>query len=74
RSGPAAATGRPGAPSSGSQAEGGIDYAFVPGTFYRVNAAAVIDNVAGEPFSGAHSDIRKPQVATLAAAAAAAHG
>lgn len=55
-------------------AEGGIDYAFVPGTFYRVNAAAVIDNVAGEPFSGAHSDIRKPQVATLAAAAAAAHG
>ncbi|MFD0409244.1 hypothetical protein [Kitasatospora sp. NPDC127116] len=55
-------------------AEGGIDYAFVPGTFYRVNAAAVIDNVAGEPFSGAHSDIRKPQVAALAAAAAAAHG
>ena len=27
----------------------------------------------GEPFSGAHSDIRKPPVAQLAAAAAAAH-
>ncbi|MBD0670478.1 hypothetical protein [Streptomyces sp. CBMA156] len=54
-------------------ADGGTDYAFVPGTFYRVNAAAVIDNVEGEPFSGAHSDIRKPQVAALATAAAAAH-
>ncbi|MFD4660880.1 hypothetical protein ACFWP2_35285 [Kitasatospora sp. NPDC058444] len=55
-------------------AEGGIDYAFAPGTFYRVNASAVINDVDGQPFAGAHSDIRKPQVAMLAAAVAAAHG
>ncbi|MFJ9453928.1 hypothetical protein ACIRST_02505 [Kitasatospora sp. NPDC101447] len=54
-------------------ADGRAAYGFVPGAFYRVNAAAVIDNVEGEPFSGAHSDIRKPQVAALAAAAAGAH-
>ncbi|MET8545367.1 hypothetical protein ABZW03_32730 [Kitasatospora sp. NPDC004799] len=54
-------------------AAGGGDYGFVPGTFYRVNAAAVINDVAGQPFAGAHSDIRKPQVAALAVAAAGAH-
>ncbi len=54
-------------------AQGGIAYGLTPGTFCRVDCAAVIDNTTGEPFSGAHSDIRKPPVAQLAAAAAAAH-
>jgi len=52
-------------------AQGGTGYGFAPGIFYRIDAASVINNTAGEPFSGAHSDIRKPQVAQLAAAAAA---
>ncbi len=55
-------------------AAGGLGYGFTAGTYYRVNAANVIDNTAGEPFSGAHSDIRKMPVAQLAVAAAAAHG
>jgi hypothetical protein len=55
-------------------AQGGTGYGFAPGIFYRVDAASVINNTTGEPFSGAHSDIRKPPVAQLAAAAAAAHG
>lgn len=54
-------------------AQGGTGYGFAPGTFYRVDAASVINNTVGEPFSGAHSDIRKPPVAQLAAATAAAH-
>jgi hypothetical protein len=54
-------------------AEGNMNYGFTPGTFYRVNAAGVINNVQGEPFSGAHSDIRKCPVAALAADTAAAH-
>ena len=54
-------------------AQGGTNYGFAPGTFYRIDAANVINNTTGEPFSGAHSDIRKPPVAQLAAAAAAAH-
>ena len=54
-------------------AQGGTRYGLAPGTFYRIDCAAVINNTAGEPFSGAHSDIRKPPVAQLAAAAAAAH-
>jgi hypothetical protein len=53
--------------------QGGTNYGFTPGVFYRIDAANVIDNTTGEPFSGAHSDIRKPPVAQLAAAAAAAH-
>ena len=55
------------------QAGGGTDYGFAPGGFYGVNAAAVINNVQGQPFAGAHSDIRKAPVAQLIAAAAAAH-
>jgi hypothetical protein len=51
---------------------GGTDYRFLPGTFYRVDAAAVINNTHNEPFSGAHSDIRKTAVAQLAVAAALA--
>jgi hypothetical protein len=51
----------------------GVNYQFTPGTFYRVDAASVINNVEGQPFAGAHSDIRKPAVAQLAVAAAAAH-
>ncbi|WP_406004723.1 hypothetical protein OG440_37890 [Streptomyces sp. NBC_00637] len=54
-------------------ANGSTDYAFTPGTFYRVDADAVINDVEGKPFPGAHSDIRKPPVAALAAQAAAAH-
>lgn len=53
--------------------DGGIDYQFTPRTFYRVNAVDVINNTKDQPFSGAHSDIRKPALAQLAVAAAAAH-
>jgi hypothetical protein len=56
-------------PAGGSPA-----YGFTPGTFYRVDANSVINDTAGEPFSGAHSDIKKPPVAQLIVAAAAAHG
>jgi hypothetical protein len=41
-------------------AQVGISYNFTPGTFCRIDAAAVINNTTGEPFSGAHSDIRNP--------------
>jgi hypothetical protein len=54
-------------------AGGGMDYQFTPGTFYRVDAAGVINNVKDQAFAGAHSDIRKKPVAQLAVAAAAAH-
>jgi hypothetical protein len=51
----------------------GMDYQLTPGTFYRVDAASVINNVKDQAFAGAHSDIRKPAVAQLAVATAAAH-
>jgi hypothetical protein len=54
-------------------AAGGASYMFTPGTFYRANGANVINNTQGQPFAGAHCDIRKPAVAELIAAAAAAH-
>jgi hypothetical protein len=54
-------------------AQGGTNYDLTPGTFYRIDAANVINNTAGEPFSGAHSDIKKLPVAQLAAATANAH-
>jgi hypothetical protein len=54
-------------------AQGGTSYGFAPGVFYRVDAASVINDTNGEPFSGAHSDIKKMPVTQLAAAAAAAH-
>ncbi|MEU7601105.1 hypothetical protein [Streptomyces sp. NPDC041003] len=54
-------------------ADGKTNYGFTPRTFYRVNAARVINDVEGQSFSGAHSDIRKNPVAALAADAAAAH-
>ncbi len=54
-------------------ADGGADLGFSAGEFFRVDAAAVINNVTGQPFAGAHSDIRKPPIAQLAVAAAAAH-
>jgi hypothetical protein len=53
-------------------ASGGLAYGFTPGTFYRVNAASVINNTAGQPFAGAHSDIQKIPVAQLIVAAATA--
>jgi hypothetical protein len=52
---------------------GGTDYQFAPGTFFRVDANSVMNDVKGQPFAGAHSDIRKQSVAQLAVAAAAAH-
>ena len=39
--------------------QGGTGYDFAPGTFYRVDAASVINDIKNEPFSGAHSDIKK---------------
>ncbi len=52
---------------------GGTDYQLTPGTFYRIDAENVINDVEQSAFSGAHSDIRKIAVAQLAVAAAAAH-
>jgi hypothetical protein len=54
-------------------ANGDTDYSFSANSFFRVDAAAVINNVENNPFSGAHSDIRKPAIAQLAISAAAAH-
>jgi hypothetical protein len=54
-------------------ATGGNGHDFKPHTFYRVNAAAVINDVADSSFGGAHSDIRKPAIAELIVSAAAAH-
>jgi hypothetical protein len=54
-------------------AGGDRDYRFKPGTFYRVNAANVINDVRGRPFAGAHSDIRKAPIARLLVDAASAH-
>ena len=54
-------------------AQGGTSYGLAPGTFYRIDAASVINDTTNESFSGAHSDIKKLPVAQLAAAAAAAH-
>jgi hypothetical protein len=53
--------------------QGGTNYGFTPGTFYRIDAAKVINDTRNQPFSGAHSDIKKTPVAQLAAAAAGAH-
>lgn len=55
--------------------DSGIDasYGLAPGIFYRIDAASVINDTAGNSFAGAHSDIKKLPVAQLAAAAAAAH-
>lgn len=50
----------------------GEAYSLEVGSFYRVNGSAVIADTAQSLFSGAHSDIRHPQVAWLATAAAAA--
>ena len=50
--------------------DGSDDYKLEPGTFHRVDATAVINDVQGQPFSGAHSDIRKAPVADLIAQAA----
>jgi hypothetical protein len=52
---------------------GGMDYQFTPATFYRVDAASVINDEEDSAFAGAHSDIRKKPVAQLVVAAAAAH-
>ena len=54
-------------------AQGGTSYDLAPGTFYRIDAASVINDTKNEAFAGAHSDIKKLPVAQLAAAAAAAH-
>jgi hypothetical protein len=51
----------------------GTAYSLTPGSFYRVDGSAVIANTSQSAFSGAHSDIRHPEIAWLAAVAAAAH-
>ena len=50
----------------------GTAYALKPGSYYRVNGSTIIDDTSQSAFSGAHSDIRHPEVAWLAVAAAAA--
>jgi hypothetical protein len=62
------------AQSRAMPAGGGFDYGLSPGGFYRVDAAAVVNDTTGQSFAGAHSDIRKAPVAELIVAAAAAHG
>jgi hypothetical protein len=47
----------------------GKPYAFQPGTFYTLDANAVICTDLS-PFSGAHSDIRHPEVFWAAISAA----
>lgn len=49
----------------------GEAYSLEAGSFYRVNGSAVIADTSQSLFSGAHSDIRHPNIAWLAAAAAA---
>jgi hypothetical protein len=52
----------------------GTAYALKPGSYYRANGSTIIDDTTQSPFSGAHSDIRHPEVAWLAVSAAAARG
>ena len=49
----------------------GSDYAFSTGHFYGVDGSTVIDDFQQSAFAGAHSDIRKEEVAWLITAAAA---
>jgi hypothetical protein len=49
----------------------GTVYAFVPGTFYRLDSNAIIKNM-DSAFAGAHSDIVHPEVAWAALSAAGA--
>jgi hypothetical protein len=49
----------------------GQAYTLAPKVFYRVDGATVINDTSQSPFSGAHSDIRHPEIAWLAASAAA---
>jgi hypothetical protein len=58
--------------SSLDLAEAGKPYALKLGTFYRVDGSAVIADTTQSAFSGAHSDIRHPQIAWLIASAAVA--
>jgi hypothetical protein len=50
----------------------GEDYGLSAGRFYAVDGSGVIKDWEQSTFSGAHSDIRRPEVAWLVAAAAAA--
>jgi hypothetical protein len=59
-------------PASGSDLlPAGAAYALQPGSFYRVNGSTIISDTSQSPFSGAHSDIRHPEIAWLTIAAAA---
>ena len=53
--------------------DGGTAYDLAAGSFYAVDAEAVINDTEGQPFAGAHSDIRDPAIGQLIASAAAAH-
>jgi hypothetical protein len=48
----------------------GESYSFKPARFYRINGSAVINNTGQSAFAGAHSDIRRPEIAWLAVSAA----
>ena len=48
----------------------GKRYGLQHGAFYRVDCGTVVANTSQSSFSGAHSDIRHPEIAWLAAAAA----
>jgi hypothetical protein len=50
----------------------GEEYGLSTGNFYAVDGSGVINDWEESAFSGAHSDIRRPEVAWLIAAAAAA--
>ena len=50
----------------------GEEYGFSAGCYYAVDGSGVINNWEQSTFSGVHSDIRRPEVAWLVAAAAAA--
>jgi hypothetical protein len=50
----------------------GAEYGLASGSFYAVDGSGVINDWEQSAFSGAHSDIRRPEVAWLIAAAAAA--
>ncbi|MCZ2860668.1 hypothetical protein [Blastococcus sp. VKM Ac-2987] len=52
--------------------DAGQEYPFSAGCYYAVDGSEVIDDWRQSAFSGAHSDIRRPEVAWLVVAAAGA--
>lgn len=56
---------------SGELGPVGTSYDLEPGGFLSINASGIISNWRDSAFAGAHSDIRKPELAHLIASAAA---